>query len=105
VKIWNAVSPNGDGKNDIFFLEGIDCYPNNHVEIFNRWGVKVFEATGYDNISKVFTGYSDGRSTVSRNELLPTGVYFYILKYEYSNDKLTGIQNIEKSGNLYILNK
>lgn len=105
VKIWNAVSPNGDGKNDIFFLEGIDCYPNNTVEIFNRWGVKVFEATGYDNISKVFTGYSDGRSTVSRNELLPTGVYFYILKYEYSNDKQTGIQNIEKSGNLYILNK
>ncbi|BDB53823.1 hypothetical protein GENT5_01280 [Flavobacterium ammoniigenes] len=105
VKIWNAVSPNGDGKNDIFFLEGIDCYPNNTVEIFNRWGVRVFEATGYDNISKVFTGYSDGRSTVSRNELLPTGVYFYILKYEYSNDKQTGIQNIEKSGNLYILNK
>jgi gliding motility-associated-like protein len=103
IKIWNAVSPNGDAKNDVFYLEGIDCYPNNSVEVYNRWGVKVFETSGYDNINKVFKGYSDGRSTISKNELLPTGTYFYILKYEYNlfgNNQ----QNIEKSGYLYIQN-
>ena len=104
VKIWNAVSPNGDGKNDIFFLEGLDCYPNNTVEVYNRWGIKVFETKSYDNISRVFEGYSDGRSTISRNELLPTGTYFYILRYEYSFDGVNGKQHIEKSGYLYILN-
>ncbi|WP_181452327.1 gliding motility-associated C-terminal domain-containing protein [Flavobacterium aquaticum] len=104
VKIWNAVSPNGDTKNDIFYLEGIDCYPNNSVEIYNRWGIKVYETSGYDNINKVFSGYSDGRSTVSRNELLPTGTYFYILKYEYSYDGVNGKQMIDKSGYLYIQN-
>jgi gliding motility-associated-like protein len=104
VKIWNAVSPNGDGSNDIFFIEGLDCYPNNTVEIYNRWGIKVFEASNYDNINNVFKGYSDGRSTISRNELLPTGTYFYILKYEFSYDGINGRQNIEKAGYLYIQN-
>ncbi|OGS61243.1 MAG: hypothetical protein A2X07_06305 [Flavobacteria bacterium GWF1_32_7] len=104
IKIWNAVSPNGDGSNDIFYLEGIDCYPNNTVEIFNRWGVKVYEVSGYENVVKVFSGYSDGRSTISRNELLPTGTYFYVLKYEFSYDGVNGKQNIDKSGYLYIQN-
>jgi len=105
IKVWNALSPNGDGSNDIFFLEGIDCYPNNTVEVYNRLGIKVYEAQGYDNISNVFSGYSDGRSTISRNNLLPTGTYFYILKYEYSFNGFNGIQNMEKSGYLYIINK
>ena len=104
IEVFNAVTPNGDTKNDIFYLEGIDCYPNNTVEIYNRWGVKVFETSNYDNINNAFKGYSDGRSTISRNEKLPTGTYFYILKYEYSYDGVNGKQNIEKAGYLYIQN-
>ena len=104
IKIWNAVSPDGDTKNDIFYLEGIECYPNNNVEIFNRWGVKVYETSNYDNINNVFKGYSDGRSTISRNEKLPTGTYFYIIKYEYSYDGVNGKQMINKTGHLYIQN-
>jgi len=105
IKIWNALSLNDDGSNDILFLEGIDCYPNNKVEIYNRWGVKVFESSNYDNVNNVFRGYSDGRSTISRDEKLPTGTYFYVLKYEYSYDGVNGKQNIEKAGYLYIQNK
>jgi gliding motility-associated-like protein len=105
VKVWNAISPNGDGKNDTLFLDGIDCYPNNAIEIYNRWGVKVYEATGYDNVNKVFSGYSDGRSTISRSDLLPTGTYYYILKYEYSLDGVNGKTNIDKAGFFYIINK
>ncbi|RAK19080.1 gliding motility-associated-like protein, partial [Flavobacterium aquaticum] len=104
IKIWNAVSPDGDTKNDIFYLEGIECYQNNTVEIFNRWGVKVYETSNYDNINNVFKGYSDGRSTISRNEKLPTGTYFYIIKYEYSYDGVNGKQMINKAGHLYIQN-
>ena len=105
VKVYNAISPNGDGKNDSFLLEGIECYPNNSLEIYNRWGVKVFETKGYDNSSRLFSGYSDGRSTISRNELLPTGTYFYTLKYEYSYDGVSGKQIIDKTGYLYIQGK
>jgi large repetitive protein len=104
IKIYNAVSPNNDGMNDIFYIEGIECYPNNSVEIYNRWGVKIYATKGYDNVTRVFNGYSNEHSSISGNDLLPAGTYFYILKYEYD---LYGTekQNIEKSGYLYIQSK
>ncbi|MHC5202949.1 T9SS type B sorting domain-containing protein, partial [Myroides sp. LJL119] len=47
VVIYNLVTPNGDGKNDYFEIENLYKFPENRVEIFNRWGVKVFETDGY----------------------------------------------------------
>ena len=101
---FNALSPDGDGLNDTFVIEGLECYPNNSVEIYNRWGVMVFEATYYDNVNNVFKGFSDGRSTVSRNDKLPTGDYWYVLKYEYDLYGRTK-ENIEKIGYIYIQNE
>ena len=97
--VYNAVSPNGDGINDSFHIAGIDKYPDNSVEIYNRWGVKVFDAKSYNESDNMFRGYSDGRATINRNEKLPTGTYFYILKY--NNTKKV----IEQSGYLYINNQ
>ncbi len=104
VKVFNAVSPDGDGNNDIFYLEGIECFPNNSVEIFNRWGAKVFDTVGYDNTKNVFRGKSEGQNTISKNEELPTGTYFYVLHYDFNSN---GSQNekIEKTGYLYVVNK
>ncbi|MEL1248587.1 gliding motility-associated C-terminal domain-containing protein, partial [Flavobacterium helocola] len=101
VTVYNAVSANGDGSNDVFLIEGIECYPNNTIEIYNRWGVLVYESNGYNNTDKSFKGYSEGRTTISPNQLLPTGTYFYILKYEYDLYG-TNQQNIEKAGYLYL---
>lgn len=97
--VYNALSPNGDGLNDTFHIKGIDKYPDNTVEIFNRWGVKVYDAKGYNESDVMFAGYSDGRATINRNEKLPTGTYFYILKYN------NGTKVIEKAGYLYINNQ
>jgi gliding motility-associated-like protein len=97
--VYNGISPNGDGKNDSFLIKGIDKYPDNEVEIYNRWGVKVYSAKSYNESDVMFRGYSDGRATVNRGEKLPTGTYFYILKY---ND---GNKGFEKSGYLYINNQ
>lgn len=80
--IYNLVTPNGDGKNDYFYIKNIQTKPNNLVEIYNRWGVKVYETTQYDTVGNVFRGYSEGRVTINKNELLPTGTYFYIVTYE-----------------------
>lgn len=95
----NAISPNGDGINDSFFIQGINKYPDNRVEIYNRWGVKVFDAQSYNESDNMFTGYSDGRVTVNKGAKLPTGTYFYILKYNNGRD------GIESSGYLYINNQ
>uniref|UniRef100_UPI0025D296A6 T9SS type B sorting domain-containing protein n=1 Tax=Flavobacterium sp. TaxID=239 RepID=UPI0025D296A6 len=57
------------------------CVFTNTVEIYNRWGVLVFETDQYDNITRVFRGISQGKSTVVKSIGLPTGTYFYIIKY------------------------
>ena len=82
IVIYNVMTPNGDGLNDIFMIENIDDYPDNKVQIFNRWGVEVYSTEGYsiDN-DNVFRGFSDGRATVRRGERLPTGTYYYIIEY------------------------
>lgn len=82
IKIFNGVTPNGDTYNDYFFIECINNYPKNTVEIYNRWGVKVFETENYDSNGNVFNGYSDGRTTIDGSNKLPTGTYFYVLTYE-----------------------
>lgn len=97
IVIHNAITPNEDGKNDHFVIEGITNFPNNTVEIYNRWGVKVFETKQYDSSGNVFKGYSDGRTTVTRNEKLPEGTYFYVLKYKDNDSK-----NHQKAGYLYL---
>ncbi|PRZ19239.1 gliding motility-associated C-terminal domain-containing protein, partial [Flavobacterium granuli] len=97
VKVYNAVSPNGDGFNDVLRIDGLQFYPENTVEIYNRWGVLVFERDRYNNDDRAFRGRSEGRVTVKQAEELPTGTYFYILKYK-DNEKKT----YEKSGYLYI---
>ena len=38
---------NGDGINDTWHITGIERYPGNHVDIYNRWEVKVYEADNY----------------------------------------------------------
>jgi gliding motility-associated-like protein len=104
INIYNALSLNDDGKNEIFLLDGIECFPNNSVEIYNRWGAKVFETAAYDNKQSVFKGVSSGKGTVSRNEKLPTGTYFYVINYQYNLDNSNQFENVQKTGYLYIVN-
>src|SRR5690606_17736438 len=88
-EIYNGITPNGDGMNDFFWIEGIHNYPNNNVKIFNRWGILVYETDGYgqgefDSIN-TFNGTSEGRVTVQEDKNLPTGTYFYILTFQGEN--------------------
>ncbi|WP_461533725.1 gliding motility-associated C-terminal domain-containing protein [Sinomicrobium sp.] len=83
--VYNGISPNGDNRNDFFFVKGLERYPDNTVEIYNRWGVKVYEGRGYDNSAIRFNGYSNGRATINSGQKLPTGTYFYIIKYKENN--------------------
>ena len=97
LEIFNLVTPNGDGDNDVFVIRNIELYPNNSVEIYNRWGILVYDERGYDNNLKSFKGISEGRNTVNKNELLPDGTYFYILKFTDEENK-----NHDRSGYLYL---
>ncbi|HEU4789682.1 MAG TPA: gliding motility-associated C-terminal domain-containing protein, partial [Flavobacterium sp.] len=101
--VHNAFSPNEDSHNDFFKIDNVennDCFKNVKVEIFNRWGVLVFEKENY-NDSNAFRGRSEGRTTINKNEGLPTGTYFYILSYD-AIDSLGNTQKIKKDGYLYL---
>ncbi len=87
--VFNAISPNGDGKNDGFYLRGIENYPDNEVVIFNRWGNEVYRKKGYRN--------DEAWQGTWNNQALPDGTYFYQI---YLNDakfeKYTGYLQIMK---------
>ncbi|MBT8276603.1 MAG: gliding motility-associated C-terminal domain-containing protein, partial [Bacteroidia bacterium] len=83
-EIFNGITPDGDGLNDLFRVVGIEEYPNNNMKIFNRWGVLVWETDGYGGSNgeeNVFRGISDGRATVRQGDMLPTGTYYYVLTF------------------------
>jgi gliding motility-associated-like protein len=105
IVVHNAFTPNGDGINDQLLIDGVDssiCYPSGvNVEIYNRWGVLVFETTKYNNLTNNFDGFSRGRTTINKSDGLPTGTYYYILNYE-SFDGTGNIQIIKKEGFIYL---
>jgi gliding motility-associated-like protein len=85
ITIFNGVSSNNDGINDLFIIEGIENFPNNNVQIFNRYGVQVYERESYKNDEQGFRGESEGRFTISEDKLLPVGTYYYIVNYVTSD--------------------
>ncbi len=78
VTLYNVITVNDDLKNDTFFIEGIENYPNNSFTVFNRYGSPVFKATGYHN---TWSG------TDTEGKELSTGVYFYLLNLNDSRPK------------------
>lgn len=68
LKIPNVITPDGDGKNDAFVIQGLQAYPQNSILIFNRWGNEVWHSTGA-NYQNNWTG-----------EGLNEGTYYYLLK-------------------------
>ncbi len=82
--VYNAVAPNGNGKHDFLKIENIEFSPDNSVQIFNRWGDKVYEVSGYDNTTTRF----EGTGNIGSAGELVEGTYFYIIKTE--NENLSG---------------
>ncbi len=80
VNIPNAITPNGDGINDYWTIDGIDAYPNAEVQVFTRYGRRVFDSKGY---ATPFDGTHNGK-------MLPTGVYYYIINLNTNCNLLSG---------------
>lgn len=84
--IPNGFSPNNDGTNDTFVIDGIDQYPGNVLFIYNRWGNLVYKKKEYAN-------EWDGRSNVNGvmfGEQLPNGTYYYILDLNLDQKPING---------------
>lgn len=76
----NAFTPNGDGINDTWEIKYLDSYPGCTVNIFNRYGHKVFTSIGYP-------APWDGRD---KNSNLAAGVYYYIIDPKNGRKAMSG---------------
>lgn len=85
--IPNTFTPNGDGINDTFEIPALLQYLDFKLEIFNRWGNKVYDYSNNGNVSPIWwDGYSNGRLTLNDNKPLPIATYYYVIDF---NDGLT----------------
>lgn len=93
VIVYNAVSPNNDGLNDIFYIRYINLLPEtreNKVSIYNRWGDLIFETTNYDNDVNVFKGINKNGNDVT------SGTYFYKIEFKSGREKITGFLSVKQ---------
>jgi gliding motility-associated-like protein len=74
--IPNTITPNNDGYNDVWYIRGLERFPENNVRIFNRWGDEVFYEEPYSN---VWQGYWNGNP-------LPGATYYYVLKVKIKGE-------------------
>lgn len=77
--IYDVFSPNGDGVNDLWIIDGLIEYPNNSLQIFNRWGNVIYEMSPYEN---TWNGSNMNGKAVA------TGTYYYILKLNDGSDEV-----------------
>jgi gliding motility-associated-like protein len=82
----NVFSPNGDNINDQWIIKFIEQYPNNRVQIFNRYGQLLFETRGYSS-SNAWDGTHKGKP-------LPVGAYYYIIQTQEGQEPLRGSVSI-----------
>jgi gliding motility-associated-like protein len=79
--IPNGFSPNNDGKNDWFNIQGLyDTYLNHELKIYNRYGTLIFEG----NNNNKWCGIAN-KGLMKTNNVLPAGTYFYVLNLNDAN--------------------
>lgn len=64
LQVRNTITPNGDGINDTWTIQGIHRFPDAEVRVYSRWGQTVFRARNY---------------TPWDGDNLPAGVYYYVI--------------------------
>lgn len=78
IVIPNTFTPNGDGINDLWNIEGLIAYQQSTIDIFDRYGQKVFHSVGY---GKAWDGTFAGKQ-------VPNGVYYYVIDTKFTGQPL-----------------
>jgi gliding motility-associated-like protein len=84
--VVNTFTPNGDGINDIWTIKNIETYPGNTVDIYNRYGERVYSSVGY-------AIPWDGKY---RGAIVPAGTYYYIINPKNGRKVISGSVTVIK---------
>jgi len=82
--IYNTMTPNGDGVNDLFIIGDLEQYPDNGLYIMNQWGDEIATFVNYNNSTVVW----DCRN--KDGDIVPYGTYYYILKVQHPDKVYKG---------------
>ena len=93
IVIPNAFSPDGDGVNDTWEIQGLNGRGAYRLSVYNRWEIKVFESTNYNND---WTGTSNIKAFITADNNLPDGTYFYVLEWMDGTSPMTGFIYIKR---------
>jgi gliding motility-associated-like protein len=88
INAYSAFSPNGDQNNDYWHIDNIELYPDGLVEVFNRWGDRVYSTKSYIN---AWDGAWQG---MYNNEPLPSATYYYVITLNNGEEPTVGTVTI-----------
>jgi len=78
LQVYNALSPNNDGLNDVLIIEGgFDCRKD--IIVYNRWGQRVYSQKDYNN---------DWRGNHFSGDQLAEGTYFLVIEIRDEDDNV-----------------
>ena len=72
ITVPSGFSPNGDGVNDLFVIQGLEKFPGTHIQVYNTWGDLVYKSSDYKND----WGGTTTVANVGGIAKLPVGTYF-----------------------------
>ena len=81
VDVPEAITPNGDGINDLLIINNIEKYAIKKLKIFNRNGLQIFMSDDYQNDWAGTLSDASSLSLIGQGEVVPPGVYFYALEF------------------------
>jgi gliding motility-associated-like protein len=85
--VTNILTPNGDGKNDVWSIQDIQLFPNNIVTVYDRGGRTIYTKHGYTN---------DWNGTYGGSPLTE-GTYYYIVDLGPQQRKFNGYITIVRN--------
>ena len=87
LNFFNLITIDDNDLNKELIIQGLEQFPNNSIEIYNRYGNLVWSGVNYNNVTNTFKGMASVSGVVSQGSYLPTGTYFFILSYPNDCEK------------------
>jgi gliding motility-associated-like protein len=84
LRVYEIITPNGDGRNDTWKLRNAELYPNGEIFVYNRWGRLVFHTR---DLTDEWDGTYNGK-------LLPNDSYHYVIHLNDGSEPRTGVITI-----------
>lgn len=89
--IPTLITPNQDGHNDTWIIKGIEYYYDINIEIYNRWGDKIynFSGTGSEYLNNPWKAEYNGKP-------LPVGSYVYVVDLKNNTEPYNGVVSVKR---------